>query len=63
MYMTMFMFFMHDIVVLSTCCECMHGMSLYDMVLPYTHNVGLIDHMMKVLLCIQEVVYTCLIDV
>ena len=27
MYMTMFMFLMHDIVVLSTCCDDMHGMS------------------------------------
>lgn len=50
MFMTMLMFLMHDTVVLSTYCDDMHVMSLYDMVLPYMHKVSLIDYMMKVLL-------------
>ena len=54
---------MHDIVVLSTCCDDIHGISLYDVVLPYRHNVGLIDYTMKVFLGMYEVVYTCPVDV
>ena len=41
---------MHDILVFSTCCDDMHGMSLYDVVLPFMHDVGCMDYMMKVLL-------------
>ena len=33
MHVTMFMFHMHDVVVLSTCFDEIHGMSLYDVVL------------------------------
>ena len=47
MYLIMFMFLMHDIVQLSTCCYDMHGMSLYDVSLPYMHSLGFIDYMMK----------------
>ena len=45
---------MHDIVVLATYCEEMHGMSLYDVVLSYIHNLCLSDYMMKVLLQMNE---------
>ena len=38
---------MHDILVFSTCCDDMHGMSLYDVFLPYMHSMGLVDYMMK----------------
>ena len=38
-------------------------MSLYDVVLPYMHDVGLVNHMMKVFLGMYEVVYTFLVDV
>ena len=38
-------------------------MCLYDEVLPYMHNVGLIYNMLKVLLGMNEVFYTCLDDV
>ena len=58
MYMYMFLF--HNIVVTSTCCDDMHGMSLYEVVLVYMHNVGLDDYMMKVLLGMNEVVYVAL---
>ena len=44
------MILMHDIVVFSTCCDEMHGMSLYEVVLLYMHNIGLNDYKMKVLL-------------
>ena len=50
MYMTMFMFLMHDIVVQSSCVL----MSLYEVFLLYMHYVGLIDYMMKVLLGLYE---------
>ena len=43
----MFMFLMHDIVVLFTCCENMHGISQYYAFLPYIHSMGLIDYMMR----------------
>ena len=46
---------MQDIAVLSTCCDEMHGMSLYDKVSSYVHNVRLGDYMMKVLLDMNEV--------
>ena len=55
MYMIIFMFLMHDIVVLSTCCAKMHGMSLY--------NVLLNDYSMKVLLGMNEVVYAFHVNV
>ena len=41
---------MHYIVLLYNYSDEMHGMSLYDVVLSYLHNVGLNDYMMKVLL-------------
>ena len=47
MYIIMFMFLMNYIVVLSTCCDDMHGMSLYDVFLPYMHSMGLVDYMMR----------------
>ena len=63
MYMIKFMFLMHDIFIFSTCCDEMHGPSLYDVVLSYMHNVGLNDYIMKVLLGMSEVDYACLLDV
>ena len=45
----MFMFLVHDFVVLSTCYDEMHGTSLYEVVLLYMHNVGHNDYTMKVL--------------
>ena len=44
MSMVMFMFLIHGIVVLSTCYNDMHGMSLYDVVLPFMYKVGLTDY-------------------
>ena len=55
MYMIMFTSSMHGIVVLSSLNDDMHGMSQYDGVLPYMHNVGLSDYMKKVLLGMYEV--------
>ena len=46
---------MHGIVVLFTCCDEMHGMSLYDEVSSYVHIVSLGDYMVKVLLNVNEV--------
>ena len=60
MCMTMFMFLMHDIVVLSTCCDAMYGISLYIVVLLYMHRVGFNDNFMKVLIDMDEVVYVAL---
>ena len=44
--MIMFMFLVHEIVVWTTCCDDMHGMSLYDVFLRYMHSMCLIDYMM-----------------
>ena len=38
-------------------------MGLCDVVSPYVHYVGFMDFMMKVLLGMNEVVYSCLVHV
>ena len=45
MHVAMFMFVMHDIVVLRTCYGDVHGISLYDVVLQYElcRSYGLYD--------------------
>ena len=50
MHVSMFMFIIHDFVVLSSCCDEIIGISHYEVVLLFMHNVGLHDYMMKVLL-------------
>ena len=52
----MFTFLLFDFVVLSTCCKEMHGMSLYEVLLLYMHNVSLNDYMVKVGLGMNEVI-------
>ena len=57
MYMIMLKILMHDIVVSFTYCDeimvCVL-MSLYVMVLPYMHNVGVVDYMVKsYLICMK----------
>ena len=58
MYMYMFMFLMHDIVVCLLVVMVCFLISLYDVSLPYMHNVGLRDYMKNVLLGICEVAFT-----
>ena len=41
----------------------MHVMSLYEVVLIYMHNVGHNDYMMKVLRSLDEVTFSCYVDV
>ena len=60
--MIMFMFLMHEIVVLSTS-DYMHGMSLYDVLLHYIHRMGLIWLYDEVFLVMNEIVYACIGDV
>ena len=44
---------MHGIVVLSTCCDEMHDIILYDDVSSSVHNVSVGDFMMNVLLYVN----------
>ena len=53
--------FMHDIVFLSTYSYDIHCMSLYDVFLPYMHNVCLTDYTMKVLLGMHVVDYSIMV--
>ena len=62
MDMIMFMYLCMILQFWSTCCDEVHDMSLYDVVLSYMHNVGLNDFMMKVFLGMKEVVYVCLVN-
>ena len=54
---------MHVIVVLSTCFDEIHGMSLYEVVLLYKHNAGLNEYMMKLLFGIYNFFLCFLVDV
>lgn len=53
----------HGILVLSRYYYDMHGMSLYDLVLPYLYNVGLSDYMNKAFRGMYEVLFACLVIV